>query len=118
VAIDATVNVVIVGSFGLGALFSIIEVDSDISTGWTWWEVTRHIPADNLAAYQAAGWTDCPYKHKPHRTAPAPRLPTFLSRVECHTVTLGWQGDILVPPYPRGSVCLSLCHGVRHDDVV
>ena len=27
-------------------------MDADIRTGWTWWEILRNIPADNLAAYQ------------------------------------------------------------------
>ena len=32
----------------------MVEVDADIRTGWTWWEILRNIPADNLAAYQQA----------------------------------------------------------------
>ena len=31
-----------------------MERPSDISTGWTWYEVLRNIPQDNLAAYQSA----------------------------------------------------------------
>lgn len=52
--INALINVAIVGSVAFGAFFEIIEVDSDISAGWTWYEILRNIPQDNLQAYQQA----------------------------------------------------------------
>ena len=50
--INTALNVLVVGSVGFGAVFQVVEVDADIRTGWTWWEILRNIPADNLAAYQ------------------------------------------------------------------
>ena len=52
VEVNAALNVLIVGSVAFGAIFQIVEVDSDISTGWTAWEILRNIPRDNLEAYQ------------------------------------------------------------------
>jgi len=52
--ISAFVNIAIVGSVAFGSFFRIVEVDSDISTGWTWYEILRNIPEDNLNAYQQA----------------------------------------------------------------
>jgi len=50
--VNAAVNVAIVGSVAFGSVFQIVEVDSDISAGWTIWEILRNIPRDNLDAYQ------------------------------------------------------------------
>ena len=52
IELNALMNVIIVGSVSFGTVFQVIEVDADIRTGWTWWEILRNIPADNLAAYQ------------------------------------------------------------------
>ena len=52
IELNALMNVLIVGSVSFGTVFQVIEVDADIRTGWTWWEILRNIPADNLAAYQ------------------------------------------------------------------
>ena len=52
IELNALFNVLVVGSVSFGAVFSVVEVDADIRTGWTWWEILRNIPADNLAAYQ------------------------------------------------------------------
>ena len=52
VEVNAALNVLIVGSVAFGAVFQIVEVDSDISKGWTAWEILRNIPRDNLEAYQ------------------------------------------------------------------
>ena len=37
VEVNAALNVLIVGSVAFGAVFQIVEVDSDISKGWTAW---------------------------------------------------------------------------------
>ena len=50
IELNALFNVLVVGSVSFGAVFSVVEVDADIRTGWTWWEILRNIPADNLAA--------------------------------------------------------------------
>lgn len=52
--INYVVNIAIVASIGFGSLFQIIEVDSGISAGWTWYEILRNVPQDNLSAYQDA----------------------------------------------------------------
>ncbi len=52
--INTALNVLVVGSVGFGAVFQVVEVDADIRTGWTWYEILRNIPVDNLAAYQQA----------------------------------------------------------------
>ena len=52
--INAAVNIAVVASVGFGAFYEIVEVDSDIWKGWTWFEVLHYIPRDNLAAYQSA----------------------------------------------------------------
>ena len=54
VEIAAVVNVAIVGSVAFGAFYEVLEVDSDINTGWTWYEILRNVPQDNLQAYQQA----------------------------------------------------------------
>jgi len=50
--LNALFNVLVVGSVTFGTAFQVMEVDADIRTGWTWWEIVRNIPADNLVAYQ------------------------------------------------------------------
>lgn len=52
--INAAINIAIVGFVAFGAFFEIIGVDSDISAGWTWYEILRNVPQDNLQAYQRA----------------------------------------------------------------
>jgi len=52
--LNALLNVLVVGSVSFGTIFQVIEVDADIRTGWTWVEILRNLPADNLAAYQSA----------------------------------------------------------------
>ena len=47
-------NVLVVGSVAFGAVFEVLEVDADMRTGWTWYEILRDIPVGNLAAYQQA----------------------------------------------------------------
>ena len=47
-------NVLVVGSVASGAVFEVLEVDADMRTGWTWYEILRDIPVGNLAAYQQA----------------------------------------------------------------
>ena len=53
--VNAAVNVAIVGSVAFGSVFQIVEVDSDISAGWTIWEILRNIPRDNLDGVPAVG---------------------------------------------------------------
>lgn len=66
--INAFVNIAIVGSVAFGAFFRIVEVDSDISTGWTWYEILRNIPEVHPKPYILTSVLKIPTPHPSPRT--------------------------------------------------